>query len=177
MPPIRTERQGQATVQAAHQRGPSLPGHTGGHQTNRPTPRLLGNHHSCANYMRTHPGVDRCICRSPEPPRPAYIDLTQDEDAPQECAAYCPKCPGMHHLKKPFNQYLAECPTCSNIYHVRRYPCACPPRPPTPQCDEDRDDGFADLRTELNDHQPPFSNLAKRTMLLVAQVPPGRYTT
>lgn len=174
---MRTERQGQAAIQAAHQRAPFLPGQIGGPQANRPVLRLLGNHHSCANYMRTHPDADRCTCRGPKPPRPAYIDLTQDDDVPQECAAYCPRCSGMQHLKGPFNRYLAECPICSKIYPVRRYPCACPPRPPTPQCDEDRDDGFIQLRTELNDHQPPLSNLTKRAMLLVAQVPLGRYTT
>lgn len=177
MPPMRTERQSQATLQAARQQIPSLSGHMGGHQNNRTMPPLLGNHHSCASYFRTHPGADRCTCQGPEPSRPAYIDLTQDDEIPQDCAAYCPECPGMQHLKEPFNRHLAQCPTCSMVYPVRRYPCACPPRPPTPQCDKDRDDGFADLRTELNDCHPPLSNLAKRTMLLVAQVPPGQYTT
>lgn len=175
MPPVRRERQGQATLQSAHQQNPFPSGASG--YSNRLALILRGDIHSCANYMRTHPEAERCVCRGPAPPRPVYIDLTQDEDVPVECAAYCPKCPGARHLQEPFNRQLAQCPRCFIPYRTRLYPCTCPPRPPTPQCDEDRDDGFAGLRAELDDHHPPLSNFAKRTMLLVAQVPPGRYTT
>lgn len=172
MPPIRRERQGQATLQAGRQQSPFSLGHG-----SRLALILRGEIHSCANYMRTHADAERCICRGPAPPRPVHIDLTQDEDVPVECAAYCPKCPGAQHLSEPFNRQLAQCPKCSIPYPTRLCPCTCPPRPPTPQCDEDRDDGFANLRAELNDNHPPLSTFAKRTMLLVAQVPPGRYTT
>jgi O6-methylguanine-DNA--protein-cysteine methyltransferase len=109
-----------------------------------------------------------------------YIDLTAEDDAPQEittpgpCLAYCPHCRPPKHLNTPFDDMYAQCLECYMPYEIRRYPCSCPP---PQQCDDERDDGFSDLRATLNATDPPLSNLARRVLLLTAQVPTGRYTT
>lgn len=103
-----------------------------------------------------------------------------DEDHPEEvinsapCLAYCPRCKPPTHLNATFSERSAQCLKCYTHYSIRELPCTCPP---PRQCDDERDDGFSDLRAALNAADTPLSNLARRVLLLTAQVPKGRYTT
>ena len=179
MPPIRTERQGQAALHTTNQTGLFLADHRGGHQINQTLSRVRRDLQSCAADFQIDLDADRRTRTSqgPRPSRDTYVDLTQHEDVPQICAAYCPTCPGSQHLKQLFKIPLAQCPGCSMTYLTRRFPCTCPQRDDPQRDEEEHNDAFADLRAKLDNHDPPLSNFAKRTMLLVAQVPPGLYTT
>ena len=44
-------------------------------------------------------------------------------------------------------------------------------------CDDAPDDEFSDLRNDLDAHEPVLSQMTRRILLLVAQVPAGEYTT
>ena len=120
-------------------------------------------------YARVSPVSSRKLAKSASSAQ-NYIDLTVDEGilpeitTPAQCLAHCTRCEPRFHLDVQSGDSYARCPQCFRSYFMREHPCSCPP---PLRCDKERDNGFSDLRTALNDSRPPLSDLAKRVFSLL----------